>query len=106
MSVRAEMEQEHAHEHGGANMTDQRQVEEEFKVIESSQEAAELGLEEVGNQFCPLSDQKIDFDDPKHKPARLAYKGKVYNFCCDMCVKDFKKDPEKFIRKIKVNEGT
>lgn len=104
MSVQAEMEQEHAHEHGGANMTDQDQVEEEFRVIQSSEEAEELELEEVNNQFCPVSDQELDFDNPEHRPVRLAYKGKVYNFCCDMCIKDFKKNPEKFIKKSETDQ--
>ena len=28
------------------------------------------------------------------------YKGKVYNFCCSMCLKDFNKDPEKYVAKV------
>ena len=27
----------------------------------------------------------------------MVYKGKVYNLCCPMCVKDFENDPEKYI---------
>ncbi len=95
-------EMEHGHSQGAS--TEQQAVSEEFRVIQSDEEAEELGLEEAGNQLCPVSDGKIDFDDPKHKPGRLAYKGKVYNFCCDMCTKDFKKDPDKFIKKIEASQ--
>ena len=28
------------------------------------------------------------------------YEGKVYNFCCEMCTEEFKKDPEKYIQKV------
>ncbi|MBF0494670.1 MAG: YHS domain-containing protein [Candidatus Omnitrophica bacterium] len=26
------------------------------------------------------------------------YNGKIYNFCCPMCVEEFKKDPVKYIK--------
>ncbi|MBI1976775.1 MAG: YHS domain-containing protein [Candidatus Omnitrophica bacterium] len=92
----------HGHSHGAG--TEQQTVTEEFRIIESDEEVEALGLEKAGNRLCPVSDGEINFNDPKHKPARLAYKGKVYNFCCDMCIKDFKKDPEKFIKKIEVEK--
>lgn len=28
------------------------------------------------------------------------YEGKVYNFCCAMCIDEFKKDPQKYIKKV------
>jgi YHS domain-containing protein len=48
------------------------------------------------NTMCPImSDNKID-------PAvTFVYKGKVYGFCCSDCIADFKKDPEKYIAKLK-----
>ncbi|MCB9757452.1 MAG: TRASH domain-containing protein [Candidatus Omnitrophica bacterium] len=30
----------------------------------------------------------------------VEYKGKVYNLCCEMCKKDFLKDPEAAIKKL------
>jgi YHS domain-containing protein len=32
--------------------------------------------------------------------ATYEYKGKVYNFCCQMCIEEFKKDPQKYIKKV------
>ena|SRR3989338_944998 len=102
VSFSALAEMEHDHSHGAS--AEQQAASEEFKVIQSDEEAEALGLEEAGNRLCPVSDGKIDFENPKHKPARLAYKGKIYNFCCDMCIKDFKKDPDKFVKKIKAQD--
>ena len=48
---------------------------------------------EVGNKVCPVSGNKVG---EMGKPIKYAYNGKVYNLCCSMCVKDFKKDPEKY----------
>lgn len=51
----------------------------------------------VGNKLCPVTDEKID----KNSEVTYEYKGKVYSFCCQACVIEFKKDPEKFIEKMK-----
>ena len=48
---------------------------------------------EVGNKICPVSGNKIG---EMGEPIKYEYKGKIYNLCCPMCVKDFKKDPEKY----------
>ena len=46
------------------------------------------------NTKCPLTDEDID-------PAvTTSYKGKTVAFCCKDCVKDFNKDPEKYMKKI------
>ena len=56
---------------------------------------------EVNNTFCPLSGEKAGEHGPivKHE-----YKGKIYNFCCKMCLKDFDKDPEKYIKAMEEKE--
>ena len=55
---------------------------------------------EVGNKFCPVSGDKIPTPGEKgtmgDEPIKYEYNGKIYNFCCEMCVKDFKKNPEKY----------
>ncbi|MEW6008799.1 MAG: YHS domain-containing protein [Candidatus Omnitrophota bacterium] len=51
---------------------------------------------DVGNQICPVSGEKIK---PETK-ATYEYKGKIYNLCCPMCIEEFKKDPEKYIKKV------
>lgn len=55
---------------------------------------------EVGNKICPVSGDKVPAPGEKgtmgDKPVKVEYKGKIYNLCCPMCVKDFKKNPEKY----------
>ncbi len=55
---------------------------------------------EVGNKICPVSGNKIPAPGEKmemgDKPVKVEYKGKAYNLCCPMCIKDFKKNPEKY----------
>ncbi len=46
----------------------------------------------VGNRICPVSNQFI----PEGDEVEYEYEGKIYNLCCKMCAKDFKKNPEKF----------
>ena len=46
------------------------------------------------NAKCPLMDEDID---PK---VTTVYKGKTVAFCCESCIDDFKKDPEKYMKKI------
>ena len=51
---------------------------------------------DVGNKICPVTGDKID----EKTKATYEYKGKIYNFCCAMCIDEFKKDPQKYIKKI------
>ena len=55
---------------------------------------------EVGNKICPVSGDKVPAPGEKgtmgDKPVKIGYKGKIYNLCCSMCVKDFKKNPKKY----------
>lgn len=51
---------------------------------------------DVGNKICPVSGEKIS----EKTKATYEYEGKVYNFCCAMCIDAFKKDPEKYIKKV------
>lgn len=44
---------------------------------------------------CPVTGAKID---PK-TAVRYEHRGNVYTFCCEDCVKQFKKEPEKYIAK-------
>lgn len=46
----------------------------------------------VGNRICPVSNEWI----PEGEEIRYEYKGKIYNLCCKMCAKDFKKNPKKY----------
>jgi YHS domain-containing protein len=50
----------------------------------------------IGNKICPVSGEKID----EKIKATYEYEGKVYNFCCAMCIDEFKKGPQKYIKKV------
>lgn len=51
---------------------------------------------DAGNKICPVSGEKID----EKLKATYEYEGKIYNFCCPMCIDEFKKDPQKYINKV------
>jgi|GEM_PF-1894231 len=54
------------------------------------------GQVEAGNKICPVSGEKIE----EEMKATYEYNGKIYNFCCASCVKEFRKDPDKYIKKV------
>jgi YHS domain-containing protein len=48
------------------------------------------------NKKCPV--------EPEHEvdpTVTVTYKGKVVGFCCEDCVKTFKANPEKYMKKLK-----
>jgi len=51
----------------------------------------------VGNKICPVSGGKVG---QGMEAVTYEYQGKIYNFCCAMCIDEFKKDPEKYIKKV------
>ena len=56
--------------------------------------AAELAAAvDVKNTKCVVSG-----DDPMGAGAKVVYKGKVYNLCCESCLPTFNKDPEKYVK--------
>lgn len=69
----------------------------EYKHTESevSSDVAEEAVN-VGNKICPVSGEKID----EKMKTTYEYEGKIYNFCCPMCIDDFKKDPERYIKEL------
>ena len=46
---------------------------------------------------CIVSGEKLGGD--MGKPVTLVYKGQEMKFCCKDCVKDFNKDPKKWMKK-------
>ena len=50
----------------------------------------------VGNKICPVMGEKID----EKTKVTYEYKGKIYNLCCAACLDEFKKNPEKYLKKI------
>lgn len=49
--------------------------------------------------LCLVSDEKVDKGDPT-----FIYKGREIKVCCEGCVKDFQKDPEKYLKLIEAAE--
>jgi YHS domain-containing protein len=48
------------------------------------------------NKMCPvMHDEKVN---PK---VTYVYEEKTIGFCCDDCIPEFKKDPEKYMKKLK-----
>lgn len=48
---------------------------------------------------CVVSDEEIG-KDPDMKPHTFTYKGQEVKLCCKGCLKDFEKDPAKYMKKI------
>jgi YHS domain-containing protein len=46
---------------------------------------------------CLVSGEKLG---EMGKPAVIIYKGQEIKFCCPDCIKDFNKDPDKFLKKM------
>ena len=57
---------------------------------------------QVGNAICPISGELIS-DVGEGNEVQIEHEGKIYNVCCKFCAKDFKKNPEKFIKIIENN---
>ena len=64
---------------------------------EENEQHMESEAVNIGNRVCPVSGEKINQD----LKATYGYKGKIYNFCCAACIDEFKKDPGKYIKKVK-----
>ncbi|VAX35538.1 hypothetical protein MNBD_UNCLBAC01-2149 [hydrothermal vent metagenome] len=64
--------------------------------MKSSMKMEQLSTDaiEVGNKICPVSKEAVD---DMGGVVKYEYKGKIYNLCCKMCAKSFKKDPKKYI---------
>ena len=69
------------------------------KDMKQDESAATTKAVEVGNKICPVSGEKILAPGEKGgmgEAIKYEYNGKIYNLCCPMCVKDFKRNPEKY----------
>jgi YHS domain-containing protein len=72
----------------------------EEAVVVATEEVADVAAlveaVEVGNKICPVSGEEIK----EESKATYEYEGKIYSFCCPMCIDEFKKDPSKYIQKV------
>jgi YHS domain-containing protein len=51
---------------------------------------------------CIVSGEKLG---EMGKPVSYVSDGREFKFCCKDCVKDFKKDPAKYVKKLEVAEA-
>ena len=51
---------------------------------------------------CPVSDEKLGGD--MGDPYVFKHEGREIKLCCKSCLKDFKKEPEKYVKKIEEAE--
>lgn len=68
-------------------------AEEKVQEVVAEEKAVAAEPVEVGNKLCPVTGEEVG---KMEEIVHYEYKGKIYNLCCDMCKKDFSKDPEKF----------
>jgi len=59
------------------------------KAVEPAKEAVAAAVEQT---ICPIMNKPID------KNIFVEYKGKKVYFCCQGCVAEFNKDPEKWVK--------
>ena len=77
-------------------------------IIAQAENNAETGtslvaqVQNVGNKICPVMGNPI-VEDAK---VTYEYEGKVYNFCCESCIGEFKKDPAKYIKIIEKEKNS
>jgi len=81
--------------HSNEQQVTQVATEHQNKTTDTTTQTKEEAIN-VGNKICPVSGEKID----EANKATDKYEGKIYNFCCKACLKDFKKDPQKYIKKL------
>ncbi len=84
-------------DHSGSKQMAQAHSEHEHGTTEVVKGA---GLSEkavnAGNKICPVSGETID----EKMKATFEHQGKIYNFCCASCIDEFKKEPQKYIKKL------
>ncbi|MDD5174647.1 MAG: YHS domain-containing protein [Candidatus Omnitrophica bacterium] len=72
----------------------QAQSEDHGYIHDAAIHSTANAVENVGNKICPVMGNLID-EDTK---VTYEYEGKIYNFCCESCIGEFKKDPAKYIK--------
>lgn len=83
-------------EHGKHQQIAQAETEHKHESTEATAPVTPTEAVNVGNKICPVSNEKIK----EGEKYQVEHEGKIYNLCCKMCLKDFKKDPQKYIKKV------
>ncbi len=66
-------------------------------------QAAEKKTKPYSLTTCAVSDEKLGAD-PAMKPYTFVHEGREVKLCCKSCLKDFKKEPAKYLAKIEAAE--
>ena len=61
---------------------------------ETAEETGPAAAPEITQKLCPVMGNPID------QSIFVDYEGQRVYFCCQMCVDTFKKDPEKYLKKL------
>ena len=77
-------------------------AEPEHQPKQTETKSADAKLKPYPLKTCVVSGEKLEGD--MGKPFVYEYKGRQIKFCCKDCLKDFNKDPEKYIQKIEKAE--
>lgn len=81
----------------GANRLDATSKELEKKEPAKKDKDSKKKEQKPVNKFCPVEpDNAID-----SSVETVTYKGKVVGFCCEDCIKAFKKNPDKYMKNLK-----
>ena len=78
--------------HSQHQQTAQAQSGNTQEAVVTASPAASKEAVNMGNKICPVTGEKVN----EKTKATYEYEGKIYNLCCPMCIKDFKKNPEKY----------
>ena len=70
--------------------------EQSYESMAETKSSSEEAVGNIGNKICPVLGENID----EETKTTYEYEGKVYNFCCAMCIDKFKDDPQKYIKKV------
>ncbi len=79
-----------------ANKKSNKEMHKVEKTEQSSQMKETMGAADAKpvNTVCPVS---MEEPDPQ---ITYSYKGKTYQLCCKKCLRKFKADPEKYIKRL------
>lgn len=67
----------------------------EMKQDADKSKKEEVSKSKVWNEVCPVSGEEVD---PTVPPVK--FDEKEYGFCCESCIKKFKKDPAKYSKNL------
>lgn len=91
-----------AHDHAGHDHADHDHGQHEATTaVQEAGAAAVAAVSQVtdaaadavaSNAKCPIGGEPVQADGKK-----VVFNGKVYGFCCDDCIDEFKKDPAKHV---------